>query len=51
MSENTQKVLFTFVKAVLSALVVAVSSLVGAKFGDSTVAILGASVGTSIAVS
>lgn len=51
MSENTEKVILTFVKAVLSALVVAVSSLVGSKFGEPTVAILGASIGTSVAVS
>lgn len=51
MSENNKQILFTFIKAVFSACVVAISSLLGSKFGEPTVAMVGASLGTTIAVS
>lgn len=50
MSEKTKATLFTCVKAILSALVVCVSSLIGERIGDSSIAMIGASVGTSVAV-
>lgn len=51
LSDKTKGAIFTAIKAIFSALVVLASSLIGEKLGDTTVAVLGSSIGTSIAIS